>query len=86
MTPIWGLNSSELQPSTGQVVEFILRHVQLMMEALAVRLRDYPRLALPVLRYLYHSLDHLLRGIASVPSPCSPPPVPSHASASLGAS
>jgi len=60
MTPIWGLNSSEFQPSAGQLVEFILRHVQLMMEALAVRLRDYPRLALAVFRYLYHSSGRLL--------------------------
>jgi hypothetical protein len=57
-----------------------------MMEALAVRRRHYPRLSLAVFRYLYHSLDHLLRGIASVLAPCSRPPVPSYASASLGAS
>jgi hypothetical protein len=57
-----------------------------MMEALAVRLRDYPRLALAVFRYLYHSLDHLLRGTLHELAPCSQPPSPSYASASLGAS
>jgi hypothetical protein len=56
------------------------------MEALAVRLRDYPRLSLAVFRYLYHSLDRLLRGTFDGLAPCSPLLSPWCGSASLGAS
>ena len=60
MTLYGGLSRGDRMPLPRQVVQLILCHVDLMMEALAVRLRDYPRLALAVLLYLYHSSGRLL--------------------------